>query len=152
MERVTLYVAHDDTGQLGTESISIPLAPEPQQRAAGILQALLNLYTAKGSTHPLSPDAEVRQVFLLDSATAVIDLNSAFIEGQISGVLPEELTVTSLVQSLATNVPGLTQSKNSGGRKRTRNLGWTRRPDRLLRCAAGCGSGEAIIAAIVAQR
>jgi hypothetical protein len=111
VERVTLYVAHDDTGELRAESISIPLASERQQRAADILQALVNLYSAKGSTHPLSPDAEVRQVFLVDSETAVIDLNSAFIEGQVSGVLPEELTVTSLVESLAINVPGLTRVK-----------------------------------------
>ena len=50
-------------------------------------------------------------MFLVDPGLVVIDVNSAFVEGQISGVLPEELTIASLVQTLATNMPGLTRVK-----------------------------------------
>ena len=111
MEQVTVYVAYNGPGELRVQSISIPLAAGRQQRAEGLLRGLMNLYTAKDSTHPLAAGAEIRQVFLVDPGLAVIDVNSAFVEGQVSGVLAEELTITSLVQTLASNMPGLTRVK-----------------------------------------
>jgi hypothetical protein len=111
MEQVTVYVAYDSPGELRAQSISIPLASGRQQRAEGLLRGLMTLYTAKDSTHPLAAGSEVRQVFLVDQGLAVIDVNSAFVEGQVSGVLAEELTIASLVQTLATNMPGLTRVK-----------------------------------------
>jgi len=110
MERVTLYVAYDDPGELRAQSISIPLA-SGQQRAETLLQALVNIYTAKNSPHPLATGAEVREVFLVDPGLAVVDLNSAFVDGQVSGVLAEELTMTSIIQTLSTNIPGLVRVK-----------------------------------------
>jgi hypothetical protein len=111
MERVTVYVAYDDPGELRAQSISIPLASGRQQRAEGLLRALVGIYTAKESPHRLAAGADVRQVFLVDPGMSVIDVNSAFADGQVSGVLAEELTIASLVQTLATNVPGLTRVK-----------------------------------------
>jgi hypothetical protein len=111
MEQVTVYVAYDSPGELRAQSISIPLAAGRQQRAEGLLRGLMSIYTAKGSAHPLAAIAEIRQVFLVDPGLAVIDVNSAFVEGQVSGVLPEELTIASLAQTLATNMPGLTRVK-----------------------------------------
>lgn len=111
MEKVTIYVAYDDPGELRPQSISIPLAPGRQQRVEGVLRSLVDIYTAKDSPHPLAAGAEVRQVFLVDPGLAVIDLNSAFVAGQVSGVLAEELTIVSLVETLSTNFPGLTRVK-----------------------------------------
>ena len=111
MERVTLYIAYDDPGELRAQSISIPLASGRQQRAEGLLRAMLNIYTAKNSPHPLATGAEVRDVFLVDPGLAVIDLNLAFADGQVSGVLAEELTIASIIQTLSTNIPGLTRVK-----------------------------------------
>jgi spore germination protein GerM len=111
MEQVTVYVADDSPAELRPQSISIPISSGRQQRAEGLLRGLMGLYTAKDSSHPLAAASEIRQVFLVDSGLAVIDLNSAFVEGQVSGVLPEELTVASLVQTLATNMPEVTRVK-----------------------------------------
>jgi spore germination protein GerM len=111
MERVTVYVAYDDSGELRAQSVSIPLTSERQQRAEGLLRALLNIYTAKSSPHPLAAGAEVREVYLVDPGLAVVDLNSAFADGQVSGVLAEELTMASMIQTLATNIPGLLRVK-----------------------------------------
>jgi hypothetical protein len=111
MERVTVYVAYDDPGELRAQSLSISLAAGRQQRAEGLLRALVNIYTAKNSPHPLAAGAEVREVFLVDPGLAVLDLNSAFADGQISGVLAEELTMTSMIQTLSTNIPGLVRVK-----------------------------------------
>jgi len=55
--------------------------------------------------------ADIRNVFLVDPGLAVIDLNSPFVDGQVSGILPEELTVASMVETLAANIPGLTRVK-----------------------------------------
>jgi hypothetical protein len=111
MEQVTVYVAYDSPGELRAQSISIPLAPGRQQRAEALLRGVMSIYIGKDSPHPLAAGAEIRQVFLVDPGIAVIDVNSAFVEGQVSGVLPEELTIASLVQTLATNMPGLIQVK-----------------------------------------
>lgn len=111
MEQATVYVAYDIPGELRTQSISIRLAAGRQQRAESLLRGLMSLYTAKDSTHPLAAGAEIRQVFLVDPGIAVIDVNSAFVAGQVSGVLAEELTIASLIQTLAINMPGLTRVK-----------------------------------------
>ncbi|HEX3104715.1 MAG TPA: GerMN domain-containing protein [Terriglobales bacterium] len=111
MEQVTVYVAYDSPGELRAQSISIPLAAGRQQRAEGLLRGLMTIYNAKDSTHPVAGGAEIREVFLLDPGLVVIDVNSAFVEGQVSGILAEELTIASLVQTLAANMPELTRVK-----------------------------------------
>src|SRR5262249_6966025 len=104
-EHVTLCVAYDDSGILSTQSADILLPQGRQQRAEQLLRALLNIYLDKNSPHPLGPGSEVRSVYMVDPGLAVIDLNSAFAEGHRSGVLVEELTVASLVETLAMNFP-----------------------------------------------
>ncbi|HZR58725.1 MAG TPA: GerMN domain-containing protein [Terriglobales bacterium] len=108
-EQVTLYVAYDDPGILRAQPFRIPLPEGRQQRAHELLQALVALYLDKASPHELSAGSEVRDVYLVDPGLAVIDINSAFANGHRSGVLVEELTVASMVQTLSANVPGLTR-------------------------------------------
>ena len=110
-ENAVLYIAYDDPAELRARSISIPLSSGRQQRAQELLRALVNVYLQNDSPHRLVGSAEVRDVFLLEPGVAVIDVNSAFAEGQTSGVLAEELTVLSLIQTLSANVPGLMQVK-----------------------------------------
>jgi Sporulation and spore germination len=110
-QQVTLWVADDDPGVLRTQSATIPLASGRQQQAQELLRALINVYAAKDSGHSLPPGAEVNNVYLVDPGLAVIDINGAFADGQTSGVLAEELTVASLIQTLSSNIQGLTQVK-----------------------------------------
>jgi len=110
-EQVTIYVADDRAGTLRAQSVSVPLASARQPRAESVLRALINIYTSKNSPHPLAMGADIRNVFLVDPGLAVIDLNSPFVDGQVSGILPEELTVASMVETLAANIPGLTRVK-----------------------------------------
>jgi spore germination protein GerM len=110
-EQVTLYVAYDDAGVLRPKLVRIPLPAGRQERAAEILRALLNLYLDKFSPHPLGAGSEIRDLYLVDPGLAVIDLNAAFADSHRSGVLVEELTVVSLVQTLSANVPGITRVK-----------------------------------------
>jgi hypothetical protein len=110
-ERVVLYVAHDDDGTLRPESAQIPLPSGRQERAEELLRALLSLYLDKSSPHVLGPGADIRSVFLVDPGVAVIDVNSAFADTHRSGVLVEELTVTSLIHTISANTPGILKMK-----------------------------------------
>jgi spore germination protein GerM len=110
-ERATLWVAWDDAGVLHPQTVDLPLPSTRQQRAEALLRALVSAYLDKNSTHIIPPGSEVRAVFLVDPGLAVIDLNPVFANGHRSGVLEEELTVTSLVQTLSANVPGILKVK-----------------------------------------
>jgi spore germination protein GerM len=59
----------------------------------------------------LAPGSELRAVYLVDPGLAIIDFNSAFANGHRSGVLEEELTVTSIIQTLTANIPGIQRVK-----------------------------------------
>ncbi len=121
-EQVTLYVASDDPGVLRAQAASIPLPAGRQERAQELLRALLGLYLDKSSSHALGPGSEVREVYLVDPGLAVIDVNDAFADGHRSGVLIEELTVASLVQTLAANIPGINRVKILVGGKERETL------------------------------
>lgn len=110
-ERVVLFIAHDDDGTLRGESAQIPMPSGRQQRAEELLRALLTRYLDKDSPHPLGPGADVRSVYLVDPGVAVIDVNSAFADTHRSGVLVEELTIASLIQTVAVNTPNLLKVK-----------------------------------------
>ncbi len=110
-ERVTLYVAYDDIGILRAQSAQIPMPSVPQERAEEVLRALIALYLDKTSPHPLPPGSDIRSVYLVDPGLAVIDVNAAFADGHRSGVLAEELTVASLIQTLSANIPGILKVK-----------------------------------------
>jgi hypothetical protein len=110
-ERIVLFVAHDDDGTLRGESAQIPLPSGRQQRAEELLRALLSMYLDKNSPHRLGAGADVRSVYLIDPGVAVIDVNSAFADTHRSGVLVEQLTVASLIQTVAINTPNLLKVK-----------------------------------------
>jgi hypothetical protein len=106
-ETVTLYVAYDTAGILRPRSAQIPLPGGRQQRAEELLRALLRIYQQPGSAHPLAAAADIRSIYLVDPGAAVIDLNAPFADQHRSGILSEQLTVNSLVETLAINVPGI---------------------------------------------
>jgi len=110
-ERVTLFIAHDDDGTLRGESAQIPMPSGRQQRAEELLRALLSRYLDKDSPHQMGPGADIRSVYIVDPGVAVIDVNSAFADAHRSGVLVEELTVASLIQTVSANVPNLLKVK-----------------------------------------
>ena len=110
-EQVTLFVAYDDVGVLHSQPAQIPLPSVRQQRAEELLRALIALYLDKNSPHPLPPGSDIRSVYLVDPGLAVIDVNAAFADGHRSGVLEEELTVASLIQTLSANMPGISKVK-----------------------------------------
>jgi hypothetical protein len=110
-ERVTLYVAYDDPGILRAQSAQIPMPGVRQQRAEQVLRSLIAIYLDKNSPHLLPPGADVRSVYLIDPGFAVIDINAALADGHRSGVLTEELTIASLIETLSANISGILKVK-----------------------------------------
>lgn len=109
--RVALYLADDASGTLRERDQEVTLPPEPSLRARELLRALLAEYQQKNSAHPVPAGADVSDVYLVNGNLAVVDLNASFADGHRSGVLVESLTVTSMVQTLAANLPAVTQVK-----------------------------------------
>jgi hypothetical protein len=110
-EPVTLYVADDNDGTLHKTQVSVPMPAERSERARATLRTLLTQYLKTSSSHPIGKDSDVRQVFLMDDGTAIVDMDSAFADAHPSGVLAEELTVASLVLTLNANDSKITRVK-----------------------------------------
>jgi hypothetical protein len=110
-EQVTLWIARDSSGTLSSQAASVPAVSSAQERGLEALRRLTEIYSSQNSPHPLRTGSEVRDVFLVSPDVAVIDVNSAFVSGQISGIFSEELTVVSVIETLSGNVPGVTKVK-----------------------------------------
>jgi hypothetical protein len=110
-EKVALFVAADESGTLHREDVDLVLPAEHSEREREILRALVTRYEQPDSPHPLPGGADVKDVFLVNDTTAVIDVNSVFAEAHRSGILVEELTITSMIQTLATSLPSITRVK-----------------------------------------
>ncbi len=106
-EAIRLAIAYDEDGVLRQEEANAALPQEPAERAREILRLLLAEYMKKPSPHVLADGSDVKDVFLLKDGLCVVDMNAAFAEGHRSGIMVEELTVASLVQTLALNVPSI---------------------------------------------
>ena len=111
VEDATLWVADDKRGELRAQKVSIPLNSIRQQKAGELIRALIGIYARKDSPHPLTAGAEMHDVYLLDPGLAVLDLNTAFVDTQTSGILAEELTLLSIVQTLTANIPEIARVK-----------------------------------------
>ncbi len=110
-QAVTVFVAHDDDGLLHSEIVKAALPEEPTQRARQILRALLSVYAARRSPHPIGDGSDVNDVYLLGKDTFVIDLNAAFADSHRSGIFVEELTMLSIVRTIAANFPEIHRVK-----------------------------------------
>jgi hypothetical protein len=109
-EPVTIFVAFDEEGLLRARQVNIPLPPEPSERARQALRALFAVYVEKPSPHPLGSGADIRDVYLVNDNTVVIDMNAAFADKHRSGVLVEQLTVVSMLQTVSAALPKVTRA------------------------------------------
>jgi hypothetical protein len=110
-EPVTLYIANDSDGTLSKTQVNVALPIERSERDRAVLRTLLAEYLSPGSPHTIGAGSDVRQVYLMDDDTAIVDTNSAFADAHPSGVLAEELTVASLVMTLNANDNKVTRVK-----------------------------------------
>ena len=110
-EILQLTIAYDEDGVFRTRNISAVVPSEPSARAKSVLEALIAYYLSKPSPHELADGSGVNSVFMVNRKLAVVDLNQALAEGHRSGVMVEDFTVISLIDTLATNLPQLERVK-----------------------------------------
>jgi len=110
-ERIPVFIAYDDEGVILEESASAPLSNEPSERAREVLRTLVNRYLEKPSPHPLGEGSQVKDVYIVNRDLAVVDISSDFANRHRSGVLVESLTIASMIETLAANVPQITKVK-----------------------------------------
>lgn len=108
-EQMTLYLASDEDYSLRPTTISSALPRDPGERGRLALHTLIARYLQNGSPHPLGSGADVHDVYLLDPASAVVNLNAAFANSHRSGIEVEQLTVFSMVLTLYAQLPQLTR-------------------------------------------
>ena len=108
---IKLTVAYDDDGVFRSRDDSVVLPTEPSARAREILQTLVSEYVSRPSPHPLAEGSAVNNVFLVNQTLAVIDLNQALADGHRSGIMVEDFTLISLIDTLAANFPEIEKVK-----------------------------------------
>lgn len=110
-QNITLAIAYDDDGVFRDQTVATVLPDEASARARDILQTLIAQYVSKPSPHPLGEGSAVNSVFLVNGKLAVVDLNQALADEHRSGIMVEDLTLLSLIETLSQNMPQLEQVK-----------------------------------------
>lgn len=108
---IKLTIAYDDDGMFRSRDTSAILPTEPGARARQILQTLVTEYVNRPSPHPLAEGSAVNNVFWVNQKFAVLDLNEALVDGHRSGIMVEDFTVMSFIDTLAANFPQIQQVK-----------------------------------------
>lgn len=108
-QQMTLYLASDEDDSLHSIRVSSALPSDAGERGRLALHTLIARYQRPDSPHPLGPGADVQEVYLLDPASAVVNLNAALADSHRSGVEVEQLTVFSMVLTLKAQLPQLTR-------------------------------------------
>ena len=110
-EHILVLVAYDEERALRWRETTAFMPEERSLRAKETLRAVLAQYLQRPSPHPLGKGADIKDVYLLSNNTVVIDTTSQFADNHPSGILPEEMTLTSLIETLSANLPGITRVK-----------------------------------------
>jgi hypothetical protein len=108
-QQMILYMASDEDDSLRPISISSALPTDAGERGRLALQTLIARYRRPDSAHPLSFGADVQEVYLLDPASAVVNLNADFSDSHRSGIEVEQLSIFSMVLTLKAQLPQLTR-------------------------------------------
>jgi Sporulation and spore germination len=106
-QQMTLYVASDEDDALHSINVASALPSDAGERGRLALHTLIARYQQPDSPHPLGSGADVQEVYLLDPASAVVNLKAPFAESHRSGIEVEQLTIFSMVLTLKAQLPQL---------------------------------------------
>lgn len=110
-EHILVLVAYDQERTLRWRETTAFLPDERSLRAKETLRAVLAQYLQNPSPHPLGKGTDIKDVYLINYNTVVIDTTPQFADNHPSGILPEEMTLTSLIETLSANLPGISRVK-----------------------------------------
>jgi hypothetical protein len=110
-EHIQVLVAYDEDQALRWRPADVFLPAERSLRAKEMLRSVLAQYLQNPSPHPLAQGADIRDVYFIGKDTLIIDTTAQFADGHPSGILLEEMTLASLIETLSANVPGISKIK-----------------------------------------
>src|SRR5262249_51708328 len=110
-EHIQILLAYDEDQALRWRPANMFLPADRGLRAKEILRAVLAQYLQSPSPHPLAQAADIRYIYFIRNDTLVIDTTAQFADGHPSGILLEQMTLTSLIETLTANVPGVNKVK-----------------------------------------
>ena len=110
-ERIQILIAYDDDQALRWRPAEVFLPADRGLRARETLRSVLAQYLQNPSPHPLARGADIRNVYFISDDTMIVDTTAQFADGHPSGILLEEMTVASLIETLTANVPGVNKVK-----------------------------------------
>jgi hypothetical protein len=110
-QMITMAIAYDDDGVFRRRDASAVLTSEPNARAREVLDRLIAEYLERPSPHPLAPGSGVNRVYLVNQKLAIVDLNQALVDGHRSGIMIEDFTLMSFIETLSANMPQIEQVK-----------------------------------------
>lgn len=110
-EQIRILVAYDDDQVLRWRDAKVFMPADRSLRAREVMRAVLSQYLQTPSPHPLAKGTDIRDVYLIGDNTLIVDTTAPFADGHPPGILLENLTLTSLIETLTANVPGITKIK-----------------------------------------
>lgn len=110
-QHIRVLLAYDEDRALRWRDATVSLPDQRNLRAREVLRAVLGEYLQYPSPHPLGRGTEIRDVYFINPDTAVVDTTAPFADRHPSGILLEEMTICSLIESLNANVPGINRVK-----------------------------------------
>lgn len=110
-EHIQLLLAYDDDQALRWRPVDVFLPADRNLRARETLRSVLAQYLQTPSPHPLAKGADIKDVYFISDDTMIVDTTAQFADGHPSGILLEELTLASLIETLTANVPGIAKVK-----------------------------------------
>jgi hypothetical protein len=110
-ERIRILVAYDDDQALRWRDADAFMPDDRGLRAREALRAVLAQYLQYPSPHPMGKGADIRDVYWIGDDTLVVDTTPQFADGHPSSILAEQLTLTSLIETVNSNVPGIARVK-----------------------------------------
>lgn len=110
-EHIQVLVAYDEDKALRWRPADVFLPAERGLRARETMRSVLAQYLQTPSPHPLAKGADIKDVYFISDDTMIVDTTAPFADGHPSGILLEEMTLTSLIETLNANVPGIARVK-----------------------------------------
>ena len=110
-EQIRVLVAYDEDQALRWRAVDVFLPADRGLRAKETLRTVLAQYLQTPSPHPLARGTDIRDVYFISGDTLIVDTNAQFADGHPSGILLEEMTLASLIETLTANVPGVNRVK-----------------------------------------
>jgi hypothetical protein len=98
------------SASLEPSTIELPLSADPVERSKQLLNALITRAPAP-ERRTLPPEATLLAFYIQPDGTAIADFSDDVTSGMPSGILSEQLAVSSIAQTLGANATGIRQLK-----------------------------------------